>query len=62
MMLTDLLIIQLSNPFYLSMELEVLYGNMLRQPFPSNVEWKKMLRFKLMSTKLCRKIIIQMDE
>jgi hypothetical protein len=62
MMLIDFLIIQLPNTYYLSMELEVLYKKMLSHPFPSNVEWKKILRFKIISTKLHRIIIIQMDE
>jgi hypothetical protein len=54
-MLTDLLISQPASPYYFSMELEVLYRKMLRQPFPSNVEWNKMLRFKLIPTKLFMK-------
>jgi hypothetical protein len=35
---------------------------MLRQPFPSNVEWNEMLRFKLIPMKLYHEMIIQTDE
>jgi hypothetical protein len=35
---------------------------MLKQPFPSNIEWNEMLRFKLIPMKLRHEMIIQMDE
>jgi hypothetical protein len=62
MMHIDFLIRQLASPYYLSMELEVLYKNMLKQLFPSNVEWNEMLRFKLILVKFCHEMIIQTDE
>jgi hypothetical protein len=61
-MLTVLLIIQPASSYYLSMELEVLYKNMLKYRFSSNTKWNEMPKFNLIPTKLLHKMIIQIDE
>jgi hypothetical protein len=43
-MLTDFLINQPASPYTMTTELEVLYRKILKQPFPTNVEWNDMLQ------------------